>query len=91
MTPTTLFGCCIAHAIAGEATTIRVGLPEMDVSVYNTVPRSSYGCYRGAELLLKTHVRIARLCVSPSPTVKSLLKQRLRNSNRVGAVVSLPG
>ena len=56
--------------------TTRMGLQETDVSVYNTVPRTSYGCYRRAELL-ETHVRIDRdraaYCLSPSVT--SLLKQ----------------
>ena len=57
--PLERFGSHIAHAIAGEATTTRIGHQETDVSVYNTVTRSSYGCYRRAELL-ETHVRIAR-------------------------------
>ena len=43
-----------------------------------TVTRTSYGCYRRAELL-ETHVRIARdrSAYNPSPAVRSLLKQRL--------------
>ena len=50
----------ITHAVAGEATTIQMDLQEMDVSVYNTVPRTSYGCYRRAEVL-ETHVYIAHI------------------------------
>ena len=56
-----MFGSHIAHAIAGEATTTLIGLQETDVSVYNTLPRTtSYGCYRRAEVL-ETHVRITRI------------------------------
>ena len=51
--PTRIFGA------AGKATTTRLGLQEKDVSVYNTVPRTSCGCYQRVELL-ETHVRIAR-------------------------------
>ena len=51
-----MFGSRITHAIAGEATTTRMGLQKTDVSVYNTVTRTSYGYYRRAELL-ETHVR----------------------------------
>ena len=62
------------HTIAGEATTTRMGLQETNVSVYNTVPRTSYGSG-----LLKTHVRIAgdRSAYRLSPAVRSLLKQKL--------------
>ena len=35
-----------SHMIAGEVTTTRIGPQETSVSVYNTVPRTSYGCYR---------------------------------------------
>ena len=50
----------------------------MNVSVYNTVPRTSYGYYTRAELL-ETHVRIAgdQSAYRLSPAVRSLLKQRL--------------
>ena len=53
-------------------------LQETDVSVYNTVLRTSYGCYRRAEWL-ETHVRISRdqSAYRPSPAVRSQLKQRL--------------
>ena len=50
-----------------------MGLQETDVSVYNTVPRTSYGCYRRAEVLLETHVRITRSVYCLSPAVRSLL------------------
>ena len=81
-----------SSTISGEATTIQIGLQETDVSVYNAVPRTSYGCYRRAEVL-ETHVRITcdRSAYRPSPVVRSQLKQRLHNSNRVGAVICLPG
>ena len=37
-----------AASPTGAATT-QMGLKERDVSVYNTVPRTSYGCYTRAE------------------------------------------
>ena len=47
-----------------------MGLQETDVSVYNTVPRTSYGCYTRAELL-ETHVRIAGDRLGRVPSVSS--------------------
>ena len=62
-TPTRMFGSCITQAMAGEATTTRLGLQETAVSVYNTVPQTSYGRLpqeSGQAMLLEAHVCIAR-------------------------------
>ena len=62
-----------SHMIVGEVTTTRIGPEETGVSVYNAVPRTSYGCYRRAEVPETRDRSVYR----PSPAVRSLLKQRL--------------